>query len=147
MKSLEDMPPEQRQAYKFNKKTLGGNSEIIHYKALNRLYDTRTEEVLQALERDPFNNIPVVLKRLKLKQNEWRTTQRQWNHVWRELNEKHYLRSLDHKGQHFKRTDPLALKPKSLREKIIQQREEYRAWRRAKIEAGENPDLDPNGDM
>ncbi len=51
---------------------------------------------MQALVRDPVGNIPVVLKRLKQKHGEWRATQRQWNLLWREAQEKNYLRSLDH---------------------------------------------------
>lgn len=128
VKTLEEMTPEQKVGYKFNTKTLGGASEVIHRKSVQRLYGDRTEEVFLAMQRDPLNNIPIVLRRLKQKNLEWRNTQRQWNAIWREHNEKNYLRSLDYQGANFKRTDPLAFKAKALRETMQDMREKYREY-------------------
>jgi paired amphipathic helix protein Sin3a len=61
------------------------------------LYGEHGEEVVAALIRDPAQHIPVVLKRLKQKNVEWRTQQRQWNLIWRDVHEKNYLKSLDYK--------------------------------------------------
>jgi len=115
VKNLEHMTPDQRASYKFDKRTLGGDSRIIHYKAVQRIYGDRVDEVLAGLERDPLANIPLVLKRLKQKNQEWRATQRQWNTVWKEINEKHYLRSLDYKAPNFKKSDGMNLKAKALK--------------------------------
>lgn len=139
-KMIDQMSPDKRARYKFDTRALGGDSEIIHYKAVQRLYGDRTEEVLMALERDPHSNIPLVIKRLRQKNNEWRSTQRQWNHVWRELNEKHYLRSLDYRVQNYKRTDPIMFRPKALREAMVSQRDEFRAWKKSQAAAGETID-------
>jgi len=146
VKTLEDMTPELQRNYKFNTKTLGGVSEVIHRKAVERLYGERKEDVFAAMQRDPLNNIPIVLKRLKQKNLEWRNTQRQWNAIWRELNEKNYLRSLDYMAVSFKRNDPFAFKPKTLKEKMIDLRNNYRVWVNKKREAGETVTApDPNG--
>ncbi len=144
VKTLEDMTPEQKAVYKFNTKTLGGESEVIHRKAVQRLYGDRTEEVFVAMQRDPSNNIPIVLRRLKQKNLEWCNTQRQWNAIWREHNEKNYLRSLDYQAANFKRTDPLSFKAKALRESMHDAREKYREWVLRKREGvtpeGKEPD-------
>lgn len=80
------------------------------------------------MERDPYHNIPIVLKRLKQKNIEWRSTQRQWNQIWRELHEKNYLRSLDYMGPTFKKQDVMSFKPKAIREKMSEMRDAYRSW-------------------
>ena len=46
---------------------LGWYYQVIHRKAVERIYGPKTEDVLQALKRDPYANIPVVLDRLKQK--------------------------------------------------------------------------------
>ena len=140
VKNLEHMTPDQRASYKFDKRTLGGDSRIIHYKAVQRIYGDRVDEVLAGLERDPLANIPLVLKRLKQKNQEWRATQRQWNTVWKEINEKHYLRSLDYKAPNFKKSDGMNLKAKALKEKLIDQRDDYRKWKKQRLAAGESVD-------
>lgn len=58
--------------------------------------------------------VPLVLKRLKAKEEEWRESQRQFNKIWRDQNEKYYLKSLDHQGITFKQNDLKAMRSKSL---------------------------------
>ncbi|XP_029769909.1 paired amphipathic helix protein Sin3a-like, partial [Terrapene carolina triunguis] len=82
--------------------TLGGTSEVIHRKALQRIYADKAADILDGLRKNPSVAVPIVLKRLKMKEEEWREGQRGFNKVWREQNEKHYLKSLDHQGISFK---------------------------------------------
>ena len=56
--------------------------------------------------------------RLKAKEEEWREAQRNFNKIWREQNEKYYLKSLDHQGINFKQNDIKALRSKSLLNEI-----------------------------
>lgn len=56
--------------------------------------------------------------RLKMKEEEWREAQRGFNKVWREQNEKYYLKSLDHQGINFKQNDTKVLRSKSLLNEI-----------------------------
>ena len=60
----------------------------------------------------------VSLSRLKMKEDEWREAQRGFNKIWREQNEKYYLKSLDHQGVNFKQNDMKALRSKSLLNEI-----------------------------
>ena len=52
--------------------------------------------------------------RLKAKEEEWREAQRQFNKIWREQNEKYYLKSLDHQGISFKQNDVKQIRSKAL---------------------------------
>lgn len=56
--------------------------------------------------------------RLKMKEEEWREAQRGFNKIWREQNEKYYLKSLDHQGINFKQNDTKVLRSKSLLNEI-----------------------------
>lgn len=53
-----------------------------------------------------------------MKEEEWREAQRGFNKVWREQNEKYYLKSLDHQGINFKQNDTKVLRSKSLLSEI-----------------------------
>lgn len=56
--------------------------------------------------------------RLKAKEDEWREAQRGFNKIWREQNEKYYLKSLDHQGINFKQNDIKAIRSKALLNEI-----------------------------
>ncbi|XP_065661588.1 paired amphipathic helix protein Sin3a isoform X2 [Hydra vulgaris] len=93
---------------------LGGTSEIIHRKAIYRIYGDKSPEIIDGLKKTPNVAIPVVLKRLKQKDEEWRIAQKQFNRIWRDQNEKYYLKSLDHQGINFKQNDLKAIRSKSI---------------------------------
>ena len=85
--------------------SLGGSSEIIHLKAIQRVYGDKAADIIDGLKRNPVVAVPLVLRRLKAKDAEWREVQKQFNKVWRDQNEKYYLKSLDHQGMIFKQND------------------------------------------
>lgn len=62
--------------------------------------------------------VPIVIRRLLAKGEEWREAQKQFNKIWREQNEKYYLKSLDHQGISFKQNDIKYLRSKSLLNEI-----------------------------
>ncbi|KAM8974419.1 paired amphipathic helix protein Sin3a isoform 2-T2 [Pelodytes ibericus] len=98
--------------------TLGGTSEIIHRKALQRIYADKAADIIDGLKKNPAVAVPIVLKRLKMKEEEWREAQRGFNKIWREQNEKYYLKSLDHQGINYKQIDTKVLRSKSLLNEI-----------------------------
>ena len=49
-----------------------------------------------------------------MKDEEWREAQHQFNKIWRNQNEKYYLKYLDHQGINFKANDTRFLRAKSL---------------------------------
>ncbi|XP_017476361.1 PREDICTED: uncharacterized protein LOC108366452 isoform X1 [Rhagoletis zephyria] len=93
---------------------LGGTSQTIHQRAIHRIYGDKAGEIIQGLKKNPSVAVPIVLKRLKVKEEEWRDAQKAFNKVWREQNEKYYLKSLDHQAINFKPNDMKALRSKNL---------------------------------
>lgn len=90
--------------------SLGGTSEIIHLKAIQRIYGEKARDFVEALKTNPAVAVPLVLKRLKAKDEEWRDAKKSMEKVWREQIEKNYLRSLDHCAAPFKQNDQKHLK-------------------------------------
>jgi len=87
---------------------------VLHERALQRTYAEKGEEILRLLTTQPFSTVPVVLARLKQKDAEWRRAKREWNRVWREVNEKNYAKSLDHQSFIFRQADRKNLSSKML---------------------------------
>lgn len=98
--------------------TLGGTSCVIHQRAIRRIYGDKAAEIIEGLKKNPVIAVPLVLRRLKAKDEEWREAQKQFNKIWREQNEKYYLKSLDHQGISFKQNDIKYLRSKSLIKEI-----------------------------
>lgn len=57
-----------------------------------RIYGDKAPDIIDGLKKTPAVAVPLVLKRLKAKEEEWRESQRQFNKIWRDQNEKYYLK-------------------------------------------------------
>ncbi|XP_015113100.1 paired amphipathic helix protein Sin3b isoform X4 [Diachasma alloeum] len=112
-KKMGRMSQEELQRFKLDD-CLGGCSPTIHQRALKRIYGDKAADIIDGLKKNPTVAVPVVLRRLKSKEEEWREAQKGFNKIWREQNEKYYLKSLDHQGINFKQNDVKALRSKSL---------------------------------
>lgn len=111
------MPPEEAARYRLDD-CLGGTSPTIHQRAVRRIYGDKAADIIDGLKRNPVVAVPLVLRRLKAKDAEWRDVQKQFNKIWREQNEKYYLKSLDHQGIIFKQNDVRFIRSKSLLNEI-----------------------------
>ncbi|XP_030042664.1 paired amphipathic helix protein Sin3a [Microcaecilia unicolor] len=116
-KKLSRLSAEEQAKFRLDN-TLGGTSEVIHRKALQRIYADKAADIIDGLKKNPSIAVPIVLKRLKMKEEEWREAQRGFNKIWREQNEKYYLKSLDHQGINYKQNDTKLLRSKSLLNEI-----------------------------
>lgn len=112
-KKMNRMNPEERIKFRLDD-TLGGSSVILIQRAIRRIYGDKAPEIIEGLKKNPAVAVPLVYKRLKSKEEEWREAQKQFNKIWREQNEKYYLKSLDHQGISFKQNDIKYLRSKSL---------------------------------
>uniref|UniRef100_A0A8C6NPE9 SIN3 transcription regulator family member Aa n=1 Tax=Nothobranchius furzeri TaxID=105023 RepID=A0A8C6NPE9_NOTFU len=116
-RKLSHMSAEEQAKFRLDN-TLGGSSEVIHRKAIQRIYGDKAADIIDGLRKSPAASVPIVLKRLKTKEEEWREAQRGFNKIWREQNEKYYLKSLDHQGINFKQNDTKVLRSKYLLNEI-----------------------------
>ncbi|TFK77475.1 hypothetical protein BDN72DRAFT_753546 [Pluteus cervinus] len=102
---IEDMSNEERSAFKL-KADFGGSSRAIYHRVIKKVYGRESgSEIILALQESPSVAVPVVLARLKLKDEEWRRAQREWSRTWREVDSKNFYKSLDHQGITFKQND------------------------------------------
>src|SRR5437762_2524645 len=111
---ISTMLPEEKSNFKLAP-GLGGSSLAIYQRVIKKIYDREKGlEVIDALHDNPSAAIPVVLQRLKQKDEEWKRAQREWNKVWRETEARNFLKSLDHMGPQFKTLDKKAIGIKTL---------------------------------
>lgn len=116
-KRLHRMTPDEKQRFKLDE-CLGGTSATIHQRAIRRIYGDKAPELIDGLKKNPAVAVGIVLRRLKMKEEEWREAQKSFNKIWREQNERFYLKSLDHQGISFKANDIKFLRSKNLLNEI-----------------------------
>jgi paired amphipathic helix protein Sin3a len=126
------LPPAERAAFKMPV-GLGGQSTSIYKRVLKKIYGPEKGcEVANDMFKYPFTVVPVVMARLKQKDEEWRFTQREWEKVWQGQTETMHLKSLDHMGIQVKTNDKRNLAAKHLVDMIKTKHEEQRRIRIAK---------------
>lgn len=82
-----------------------GTFRVTHLNAITRIYGESGSQILELLRKHPASAIPIILKRLKQKDEEWRRAREDLNRQWKEVNEKNYHKSLDHSSFYFKQKD------------------------------------------
>ncbi|KAG0215110.1 Transcriptional regulatory protein sin3 [Mortierella sp. GBA30] len=113
-KKIQTMSLDERARFKLPE-GLGGSSKTIYQRIIKKIYDNeRGAEVIDALHNNPAISVPVVLKRLKQKDEEWKKSQRDWNKLWRDVDSRNFYKALDHQGMTFKATDKKFITSKSL---------------------------------
>jgi paired amphipathic helix protein Sin3a len=96
--------------YSFDKNILG----VIHRNSIDRIYGDAGQEMLELMVKNPTVAIPVVVKRLRQKNNEWLVVRERLNHHWKELAKVNYYRSLDHRSLTWRTTDKRATSTRTL---------------------------------
>lgn len=74
-KKMSRMSPEELAKYQLDDH-LGGTSQTIHQRAIHRIYGDKSSEIIQGMKKNPSVAVPIVLKRLKVKEEEWRDAQK-----------------------------------------------------------------------
>ncbi|OQR83049.1 paired amphipathic helix protein Sin3 [Achlya hypogyna] len=91
-----------------------GALRVTHLNAITRIYGEAGPQILELLRKHPAGAIPVILKRLQQKDEEWRRARQDLNKQWKDVNEKNYHKSLDHSSFYFKQKDKKATSAKAL---------------------------------
>ena len=131
---LNEMPLGERAALRL-RPDLGGQSRWIYMRTLKKVYgkDAGTE-VYQALQEAPAVAVPVVLARLKQKNEEWRRAQREWSITWRQVDARNFYKSLDHTGINCKQNDKKAITTKAFVTEIDNVRTEQEMQERQQLQ-------------
>ena len=74
-KKMQRMKDDDRNKFKLDD-TLGGSSTVIHRRAIHRIYGDKAADIIDGLKKSPAVTVPVVLKRLKAKDEEWKHAQK-----------------------------------------------------------------------
>lgn len=99
------MSMEEKAAFKL-KPGLGGESSSFYERIIRKIYGKdQGYEAISALYDSPGTAAPIILSRMKQKDEEWHRALREWNRVWREVDAKNFYRSIDHQGLTFKTND------------------------------------------
>ncbi|EPS70391.1 hypothetical protein M569_04367, partial [Genlisea aurea] len=86
----------------------------LNLRCIERLYGEHGLDVIDVLRRSPHLVLPIVLTRMKQKQEEWARCRADFNKVWAEIYTKNYHKSLDHRSFYFKQQDTKNLSAKAL---------------------------------
>ncbi|KAM0367289.1 hypothetical protein ACHAPZ_003609 [Fusarium culmorum] len=111
---------------------LAGQSTSIFKRICKKIYGERGIDVVNDMFTHPFDVVPVLLARMKQKDEEWRFSQREWEKVWHAQTENMHLKSLDHMGILVKQNDKRHLTAKHLVDVIKTKHEEQRRERSLK---------------
>ncbi|KAJ3896408.1 hypothetical protein GG344DRAFT_36762 [Lentinula edodes] len=131
---ISQLSPEERGGFRL-KPNLGGSAKAIHQRVVRKIYGREVgTEVLACMQESPAHAVPVVINRLKQKEEEWKRAQREWNKVWREVDARNYAKSLDHQSVNFKAADKKLLTAKAFVNEIEAAREEQMASRASLVD-------------
>lgn len=84
----------------------------LNLRCIERLYGDHGLDVMDVLRKNAPLSLPVILTRLKQKQEEWARCRSDFNKVWAEIYFKNYQKSLDHRSFYFKQQDTKSLSTK-----------------------------------
>lgn len=102
---IEELSTEERALFRL-KPGLGGSAPQVYERIFRKIYGRdNVREIMKALQECPSVSVPVVLRRLKQRDEEWRRAQREWGKTWREVDAKNFYKALDHQGIAFKAND------------------------------------------
>lgn len=132
---IQQMSNEEKSTFKL-KPGLGLPNKSIYQRIVKKVYGKEPGmEVIATLHDCPAVAVPIVLSRLKAKDEDWRRAQREWNKVWREVDARNFYKSLDHQGVTFKSSDKKAMTTKALVATIEAARDEQLSERAKLIDA------------
>ncbi|KAK4772300.1 hypothetical protein SAY86_014075 [Trapa natans] len=86
----------------------------LNLRCIERIYGDHGLDVMDVLRKNAPLALPIILIRLKQKQEEWARCRLEFNKVWAEIYTKNYHKYLDHRSFYFKQQDTKNLSTKAL---------------------------------
>nr|GEZ95853.1 putative histone deacetylase interacting domain, Sin3 [Tanacetum cinerariifolium] len=93
---------------------------VLNLRCIERLYGDNGLDVLDVLKKNASLALPVILTRLKQKQEDWERCRFDFNKIWADIYAKNHHKSLDHRSFYFKQQDSKSLSAKALLAEIKQ---------------------------
>ena len=87
---------------------------VIHKHAIRRIYGDDGQEMLDLCYKNPAVALPIVVNRLRQKDEEWRAARDVLNKKWKNLAEHNYYKSLDHRSITWRTTDKRATSTRTI---------------------------------
>ncbi|KAL0689904.1 hypothetical protein Bca4012_089582 [Brassica carinata] len=87
---------------------------VLNLRCIERLYGDYGLDVMEILKKNSHIALPVILTRLKQKQEEWARCRFDFRKVWADVYAKNHHKSLDHRSFYFKQQDSKNLSTKGL---------------------------------
>ena len=87
---------------------------VLNLRCIERLYGDYGLDVMEILNKNSHIALPVILTRLKQKQEEWARCRFDFRKVWADVYAKNHHKSLDHRSFYFKQQDSKNLSTKGL---------------------------------
>ncbi|KAF8091961.1 hypothetical protein N665_0430s0001, partial [Sinapis alba] len=87
---------------------------VLNLRCIERLYGDYGLDVMEILKKNSHIALPVILTRLKQKQEEWARCRFDFRKVWADVYAKNHHKSLDHRSFYFKQQDSKSLSTKGL---------------------------------
>jgi len=86
---------------------------VKHFSAL-RIYGDRASDMVDGLMKRPSVAVPLVLRRLRAKLDEWREAQKNYNRLWRDQCDKNHAKWLQSQAAAFRQLDGRQMRTKTL---------------------------------
>ncbi|KAK8808597.1 hypothetical protein WA158_008498 [Blastocystis sp. Blastoise] len=92
----------------------------LNLKAIQRIYihEPVYKQIIEFLYMSPLTTIPLLLERMKAKDEEWTRQKNIKEIVWKDIQQKNYYKSLDHLSFYFKQDDKKQMNMKNMIEHI-----------------------------
>ena len=90
---------------KFNLHVELRNVNTVHLSAISRVYGDHGSEIIELLKKNPVGTIPILLIRLNQKDSEWKRVRQSLNKLWKEIIDKNFEKSFDHRSCYFRQQD------------------------------------------
>ncbi|KAI4321360.1 hypothetical protein MLD38_034752 [Melastoma candidum] len=119
----------------------------LNLRCIERLYGDHGLDVMEILRKNPTLSLPVILTRLKQKQEEWTRCRSDFNKVWADIYAKNHYKSLDHRSFYFKQQDSKNLSTKSLVAEIKELKEKMQEDILLAIAAGSKQSIVPHMEL
>ncbi|KAL6589555.1 hypothetical protein U3516DRAFT_771977 [Neocallimastix sp. 'constans'] len=74
-----------------------------------KFFDLIDDDIIDAINNKPAEALPLLLKRLKQKEEEWSHSQYEWNKIWCQIDKNNREKALDHLASSYKEDEKLNL--------------------------------------